>query len=228
MPITQQSLDFLFKNWATDSREWFQEHRQDYLQLVVEPLKQLVIDLTPGMLEIDESFITEPKIDRTISRIHRDMRIPHNRSGPRYRQNVWLIFIRDKKLYNGLPAFYMEMDPGSFTYGMGYYQPAAESMHIFRQMLLSGEPAAKKAVRAFERQSVFHVEGEQYKRPKHPDAPKSLLPFIERKSLSLVRESEDFGLLFSENLADTLLADFRKIAPFYHFLIEVESRRQKL
>lgn len=225
MPISQKSLDFLFKNWATNSREWFLEHKGEYTRLVVEPLAELVTKLTPGMLEIDPQLITEPKIDKTISRIYRDMRIPQNRSGSRYRQNCWILFIRDKKLYNGLPAFYFEMDPASFSYGMGYYQAATDSIRTIKDMILNGEPAAKKALRAYDSQSSFVITGAEYKRLKYPDAPENLRPWLERRDFSFIRECDDFDLLFSKNLADVILEDFKKIAPVYDFFMAAEARR---
>lgn len=225
MAISQATLDFLLTNYVTDSREWFNEHREDYRRLVVEPMAELVIALTPGMLKIDEGFITEPKIDRTISRIYKDMRIPRNRSGGRYRPNCWITFAREKKIYQGMPAYYLEITPSSYSYGMGYYQAAPETMSILREMMLAGEPQAKKAISAFERQKVFELVGEAFKRPRYPDAPEKLRKWLEKKSFSLVCESTDFELLFSENLAEVLLGQFKSIAPVYDFACAVEARR---
>ena len=226
MPISQKSLDFLLTNYVTNSRDWFNEHKDEYKSLVVEPLSELVTALAPDMLKIDSQFITVPKIDKTISRIHRDMRMHHNHSQSRYRQNCWIIFIRDKKLYNGLPAYYFEMHPGGFGYGMGYYQASSDSMKAIREMLLAGEPSANKALKAYNSQNAFTIEGEEYKRPKYPHAPEPLRPWLEKKSFSLNKNSEDFDLLFSKNLASVMMSDFKKIAPVYHFLCAAEARRQ--
>ena len=224
MAISQATLDFLFTNHMNDSREWFIEHKDDYYRLVVEPLAELVIRLTPGMLKIDRRFITEPKIDRTISRIYRNMRIQQNRSRGRYRPNCWIVFTRDKNLYHGLPAYFLELDPAGFTYGMGYYQASTETMRTLRAMLLAGEPAAKKALKAFEKQSVFTLEGEDFKRPHYADKPANLRPWLEKRNFSLLRESQDFDLLFSEQLADVLLEQFQAIAPVYDLLCAVDAR----
>ena len=40
-------------------------------------------------------------------------------------------------------------------------------------------------------------------------------------------ESDDTELLFSGRLADTVAADFKKIAPIYDFLIKAESSRRE-
>lgn len=225
MPFSQATLDFLFQNWVSNSKEFFEAHREDYRKLLVEPFQALVTALTPGMLKIDAGFITEPKIDRTISRIHRDLRIPSNRAKSRYRENCWLVFSRDKKLYNGLPAYYFEINPGGFNYGMGYYRASGEAMAAIRAMLLAGEPPAKAALRVFQKQDTFSMYGESYKRSRYPDQPEALRLWLDRKGIGFERESTDFDLLFSERLADRLLADFQVLVPIYRFFLAAEARK---
>lgn len=74
IPFSQKTLEFLFENRLHDSRSWFAEHKRDYQTLVLEPLRQLVQELSPTMLELDPQFQTEPKVDKTICRIWRDTR----------------------------------------------------------------------------------------------------------------------------------------------------------
>ena len=73
-PFSQKTLDFLFENRLHDSREWFAQHKKEYQELVIQPLRQLVMDLSPTMLELDPEFNTEPKVDKTICRVWRDTR----------------------------------------------------------------------------------------------------------------------------------------------------------
>ena len=61
MGFTQGTIDFLFENRLHDSREWFGEHKQDYRELVVEPLGELVTELAPVMAKIDKLIICDPK-----------------------------------------------------------------------------------------------------------------------------------------------------------------------
>ena len=225
MAISQAMLDFLLTNSVTDSRTWFEEHKEDYRRLVVAPLAELVTRLTPGMLAIDGGFITEPRIDRTISRIYRDMRIPQNRERGRYRANCWIMFARERKLYFGEPTFYLELDPAGYSYGMGYYQASTDTMRALRALILADEPATKKALTAFARQKTFSLEGERFKRPHYAEQPESKRDWLERRSISLLCQSQDFEQLFSENFADILLGQFQSIAPVYALFRAAEARR---
>ncbi len=226
MPFTQEGLDFLVENRLRDSREWFRENKPRYQELVVKPMAELVEALAPAMLKIDPGFITEPRVDRTISRIYRDVRFSHDKAI--FRENIWLCFMREKKLYMGLPAYYFEITPSGFSYGMGYYQASPQSVQAIRTMIMGDEPAYKAAYKAYKGQSTFTLHGDLYKKTRHPDQPEEKRDWLDRKSLSFNAESDDFTLLFSDKLAHTLEDGFKKLAPVYHFLVAAESRKDAL
>ena len=91
-PFSQKTLDFLFENRLHDSREWFAQHKKEYQELVIQPLRQLVMDLSPTMLELDPEFNTEPKVDKTICRVWRDTR--YTKDPSLYRDHMWILFKR--------------------------------------------------------------------------------------------------------------------------------------
>jgi uncharacterized protein (TIGR02453 family) len=223
MPFTQAAIDFLTENRLHDSREWYAENKGRYKAVLLEPLTELVARLAPSMLKIDPQLITEPRVDRTISRIYRDTRFSKDKS--LYRDNMWVVFMREKKLYEGPPAFYFDMGPRGFSYGMGYYQASSDAMNAIREMALREEPPFKKADKAYRAQSLFIMDGDVYKRSKHPNATERQREWLDRKTLSFNRASDDFSLLFSEELPDTLLEGYRTLAPIYEYFCAAESRR---
>lgn len=224
-PFSPKSLDFLFENRLRDSREWFQAHKEDFQKLVLTPLQELTVALTPCMLEIDRHFTTEPRVDRTISRVRRDTRFSRDKS--LYRDNMWIIFKRGKMHGTELPGVYFEISGEGFGYGCGYYSASTGYMNTLRQLVLSGDPVFKKAQRALASQQIFQLEGETYKRPHYPDQPDALRSWLERRNISLSAESKDFELLFSDRLADKLIADFKLLAPIYDFLLHTAQAQMK-
>ena len=223
MPFTQASIDFLVENRMRDSREWFAEHKGRYKAVLLEPLVELVTRLAQPMLKIDPQLITEPRVDKTLSRIYRDTRFSKDKS--LYRDNMWMVFMREKKLYEGPPAFYFDMGPNGFSYGMGYYQASAQTMAAVREMAARREPQFERADAAYLGQALFAMEGDFFKRARYPDATERQRDWLERKSLSFNRHSQDFSALFSDGLADLLLEGYRALAPIYEFLCEAEARR---
>jgi uncharacterized protein (TIGR02453 family) len=157
MAFSREALDFLAENRLRDSRDWFKAHKGDYERLVLAPMQELVVRLTPVMRAIDPQLICEPRVGRSISRIYRDTRFSRDKSI--YRANVWCIFIRDKQLWEGPPAFYADISPAGYSYGCGYYQASAASMAIIREMVLAGDRTFRAAAAALRAQPAFALEG---------------------------------------------------------------------
>ena len=222
MPFSDKTIDFLFENRVVDNKTWFLEHRSEYESLVLEPLRELVTALTPAMLSIDPLLICDPKVGRSISRIYRDTRFSHDKSI--FRDVMWCVFIRDKKLYGGLPGFWFEFSPKGFRYGCGYYQASSEVMDAMRKMIINDEKSYEAAKKAFEQQSVFYLEDTKYKRSHFPEQPEDKREWLDQRSLCFTADSEDFDLLYSDTLAEKLAHDFKLLVPMYDFMMSAESR----
>ena len=217
--FSQKTLDFLTENRLMNDRAWFEEHKKDYTDHVLAPLVSLTEALTPTLHAIDPQLICSPKVDGSISRIWRDARFTKDKS--LFRDVCWCMFIRKKNV--GLPEFFFVIFPNSFIYGCGYYSAAASSMTSMRKLLLSGDADYKKARKAYEKQNIFSVDGDMYKKSRHPDAPDDLKNWLDRKTICFLRNSEDFGFLFSENLASEVAEGYKLLAPVYNFLLKAEG-----
>lgn len=226
MGFSKATLEFLQENHFRDSKEWFDEHRADYQRLVLEPLCALTKELTPAMLEIDDQFITEPKVDKTICRIWRDTRFSHDPS--RYRDHMWIIFKRGRMHATEVPGYYFEITSEGFDYGCGFYHASTPWLNIMRQKVLSGDSSFEAAQSAYLGQATFGMEGDCYKRAHYPEQPEELRRWLERRGISFNAYSNDFELLFSDRLADTLENGFRKLAPVYRFLLDVSQTQHQL
>ena len=216
MPFTEETLDFMALNRVMDSREWFHQHRGEYLRLVVEPMAELVEDMAPAMWKIDPSLIIIPKVGKSISRIWRDTR--RGPGLPIYRDVMWITLLRAK--YEGYPSFWFEFSPRCLRWGCGWYQTDPAIMECIRGMILAHDPDWLAALEAFEKQRVFSLEDERYKRTRHPDAPENERSWLDQKSLCLTHEETGLDLLYSDKLSGTLTRDFGRIVPVYDFFLE--------
>lgn len=224
MPFSVKTLDFLVQNKMCDSRAWFNEHRAEYIQYVREPLLELAERLAPVALDIDPQLMAEPR--RCISRINRDTRYTKDKS--LYREVMWCAFSRDKEAFHCPPALVFEFSPNGFRYGCGYWQATPRTMQAIRELILEKDKTFQKARRALEGQSEFAIEGDFYKRSKYPDAPEALRTWLERKNISFLHNSKDFGTLYSDTLHERIAAGFRALAPVYQFLCAAEARTHRL
>lgn len=224
MALSAKTLDFLVENRLNNSRDWYQAHKAGFQSLVFEPMAGLVEQLAPAMREIDPQLVTEPKTDRTISRVYRDTRFSKDKS--LYRDVMWLVFLRDKKAFPDAPGFFFEFSPQGFRYGCGYYSAPPKLMDAIRSLVLNHDRSFLLARDSLAAQPVFTLEGEKYKRPRYPDAAPEEQDWLDRKGISFLHNSKDFDLLFSDRLADTLSQDFELLKPAYEFLCRANSLAQ--
>jgi len=219
MPFSSKTLDFLFENHLHDSKAWFDEHKQQYLDYVLRPLEEMVGELTDAVLELDPQAVTIPKVGKTISRIRRDTR--YTKDKHIYREHMWLVFKRGAKMYGtDYPGIYFDISPDTFSYGCGYYAASTEFMNHLRNAILAGNPEALSAIEAYENQSVFTLNGERYKRPHYPDKPPEQQKWLELRGISLDAESSDARLFFSDDLGKAVSKDLLLLKPMYQFLLQ--------
>ena len=80
--IGAESLFLLAENRFQDSKAFYEENKPTINKTVVQPLKQLVADLSPAMLAVD------PLLGGHVSRVRRDNRFTHDKL--MYRENMWI------------------------------------------------------------------------------------------------------------------------------------------
>lgn len=222
MAFTKEAVEFLMENKFHDSKDWFHQHRQQYDDLVLNPMRGLVTEIAPAMLEIDEKLIAEPKVGRSISRIYRDTRFSKDKST--FRDVVWCVFLREKKLYEGPPAFYFEFSPSKLRWGCGYYRASPRDMDTMRGLILRRDPDFDAARRAVGQDGYFQLEGERYKRSKFPDMQGPARQWLDQKNISVNHNEgqQGFGRLYDPGLGSLLVRDFRRLKPLYQFFLKTQ------
>ena len=208
--FTKEAVDFLWGIRLNNYRSWFEAHKQEYLELVAAPLRELG-EQVHGELEGESRKLG---LDLHVSRIYRDARRLHGR-GP-YKDHLWFTLRREREEGAGAPAFYFELAPEYFSMGMGYYSATPETMAKFRARLDRDPAPMEKLARRLARRSCFQLEGERYRRPKGDPGP-LLEPWYNRKTVSLCWDRNCEGILFEPGLAEETAESFRFLMPYYRY-----------
>ncbi len=126
-----ESLVFLRTLSKNNNREWFTEHRNDYLQFVKEPMESLLSVLVRPMREMLPGIEIDPK--KSVYRIYRDIRFSQDKSP--YKTHAGASFTvagRDRK-YD--PGYYFHISPDEVVIAGGAYMIPAGQLKILRQAL---------------------------------------------------------------------------------------------
>ena len=221
MLFTDEALDFLYINRINNSREWFAAHREDYRRLIYEPMARFTEYLTPTVKSIDPLIDCTPKIGKCLSRIYRDTRFSLDKS--LYRDTAWCCFMRQKKLYNGLPGFFFEISPRQVRWGMGYYCASKEAMESLRSLVAMNHPLFLETAAMAQAHPELVLTGESYKRSRRPDLSAVQQDFINRKTVCFIR-SLDISSLESPELEKNVETDFITLEAGYKLFMEAELR----
>ena len=181
-------------------------------------MKALAADVTAAL----EQAYPQRKWYLHVARIYRDARRLHG-SGP-YKESLWFTLRCDSSRGPEIPAFYFEITPHNYSYGMGCYWAKANTMACFRRAIDADPLPLTELAERLNAQSTFVLAGQDYVRPKgNPGA--LLSPWYNKRvlDLSCVRAHDD--LLFSPALTDELVRGFGFLLPYYDYLEAVTRRK---
>lgn len=212
--FTEETIQFLWGVRFNNERPWFLAHKQEYLDHVYEPLRELGAQVQERM---DERY---PKrlFNLKVSRIYRDARRLHGR-GP-YKTHMWFVLREPIEENTDAPSFYFEISPEGYEYGMGYYCQKPSLMERYRRKVAREPARMEKLARRLNRQKRFVLEGERYKRPKM-EASDLLRPWVDRKFITLCSFHPYDERCNQPELVEDILDGFAFLMPFYQFFWEL-------
>ncbi|MCE5179838.1 MAG: DUF2461 domain-containing protein [Porphyromonadaceae bacterium] len=220
--FTADSILFLKELKQNNYREWFNERKHIYENALLKPFRSLAVMLTPTMHNIDPQFELRPS--KMLSRIYRDIRFSPNKDP--YKTSMWLNFQQATTHWENFPGYFAELSDEHFMTGMGLFMPKRKIMDVFREEVdYSRESFREMAEKTLN--AGFEVAGEPYKRPIPNSLPDFYQPWIQRKSIYVIKTIPlSDQRLYSEAIALLLMDDFAQIADLYHFMKEIVKEAQ--
>lgn len=214
--IKPEAIELLSLNRFNDSKSFYEEHKEELKQGVTVPMRQIVLDLSDIMSELDPLADLNPVY--AVSRIRRDTR--HTKSKMMYRENLWLMLRRNKFSYPFAPFYWFEFTPEVYAFGLGMWTQRPAQFDAVRQKILKEPDRWLSAVKATESAGLEYITRDFYKKDKIPNAPEELKPYLNAKNAEFSYFSKDVQKLASSSLIDELRLMLDISSPMYEFLIE--------
>lgn len=216
--FTPESIAFLWGIRFNNERPWFEEHKQQYLDLIQTPLRELGAEVQREVAHRHP----ERQFNLHVSRIYRDARRLHGR-GP-YKDHMWFVLHLPAQDTNGStsPAFYFEIAPEYYSIGMGYYSATPMTMAKLRARIDRDPKPMEKLARRLNQQKDYVLEGELYRRPKGEKG--TLLdPWYNRKNIALAWDRPCEGSLFERRLLEELVDGVDFLMPFFDYFCTLDG-----
>ena len=221
--FSQQTLDFFVNIVINNNKPWLEENKHIYDEHVLNPFRNLVSDLGEMMLEIDPLFEIRPAVNKTISRIYRDVRFSKDKS--LFRGNMWITFKRPSKDWKQAPAYFFELFPDWYRYGVGFYQATRDTMDKFREAIDVHPDKFREVISFYKPDNIYTLHADKYKRFIKNDHPEEFQDWYQSKSFYLSSDHKQIeNIIFSPDLVDDLFAAFTMVKPLYQYLMDISTR----
>lgn len=213
--IEKSTFDFLKKLTKNNDREWFNNHKEEYLH-AKENAEQFVDALIVKMNRHDQ--IETPSGKKSLWRIYNDVRFSSEKTPFSPRFGGYLR--RLKPMLRG--GYYYWITPGASRVGCGFVFPKPEDLKRIRQDIELNEEDWRKLLKTKSIRATFgEMRGDQVKTaPKGFAKDHPAIDLLRYKQFWFEKSFTDESVLSSDFLEQ---ADktFKSIRPFFDYMSEI-------
>ena len=126
--FTSDSINFLKKLAKNNDRDWFQDNKADYEDLIRSPALQFIDDMANQLAMLSPHFLAIPKkVGGSLMRVYRDTRFSKDKSP--YKTNIGIQFRHEQGKDVHAPGFYFHVEPGDCFVGVGLWRPESKALN---------------------------------------------------------------------------------------------------
>jgi uncharacterized protein (TIGR02453 family) len=223
-----ESLSSFFEDLRLNNdREWFEANRARYDRDVLEPSKAFVVTMGQALRVFAPDVHAEPKVNRSLFRIHRDVRFSPDKSPYKTNMGVWFWEGEGKRME--CSGFYLHVEPPTLMLGVGIYQFPKPLLDAWRESVIHPKlgPALVEAIAQVEaiRPGAYKMGGQTYKRiPRDYDPDHDLADLLLFSGLYAGLEVPTPESFASPGFIDFCADHYRAMLPVHRWLKDMTAR----
>ena len=205
--FTPETIDFLWGIRMNNNREWFLEHKKQYVDTLYQPMKALGADLFQPFLERPGSILK-------VSRIYRDARLHH--PDP-YKESLWICIRQESEWWAENPCLFFEIRPEGVNYGFSLWRPKVAAMQEFRSWIAARPEEFLTMLDSVQKSVGMEVTATCYKRPREAPIPELQPYFAWKSDVDLIRHEPVGEPIFGPALGERAGQFLEKLIPLYEY-----------
>lgn len=216
----KKTIAYLKKLSKNNNREWFEANRDKYNSDFLEPCFQFVVEMGDKLQDIDPDIVAIPKIDKSIFRLHRDVRFSKDKTP--YKTNAGLYFWNGKMKKMAASGFYFHLEPKLFGVGLGLYMFPPELLKKYRDIVLDSANSKElhQIVRSLEKKG-YTVGGKKFKKTPKGYNSNTLYPgYLLYDGIYAWYESNNFKKIEGRKAVNFILKIFKDMLPLHKWLVK--------
>ncbi len=214
-------LNFFKELAANNNKDWFDENRKRYENIVREPFKVFVADVIDEIHKIDSEISILPK--DAIFRINRDIRFSKDKTP--YKLHVGAVISQFGRKDKTNPGIYFELGPEHLGIFAGAWGPDKVQLEKIRRHIGSN---LKKFEKLISSPSFLEYFPDGIKGDKNKRLPKDILEIAQKQELIFNKQFYYQAFLNPEeitkdNLLKIILEHYKRVKPLNDFFREAMS-----
>lgn len=202
-----------------NSKIWFNDHKTDYEQYVLEPSRAFVVTMGERLSEISPDINAIPVVNKSLFRLNRDTRFSKDKSP--YKTNLGIFFWEGTRKRMECPGYYFHVETDNLMLGGGMHTFPKDILESYRKVTV-GEKSGKELIKVINamKEENLSVHGAFYKRvPQGYDPNHSNSELLKHNGLYTMVETKIPKEFYSEKLIDYCFERFKKMYPLHQWLI---------
>lgn len=223
----KKALPFLESIRKNNSKEYFEAHRDEYEQYILNPSKAFVVEMGEHLMALEPTVDAEPKINRSLFKMYRDVRRMGENKEP-MKSKIGIIFPQGG--WSGCrlqkSSFYLHFSPDELFVAVGVRWFNKPMLDAYREYI--GDEKRRVALDEMLKKINalgYSIMGREYKK-----YPKGFTPQMKSVDLSLHKGMATYKILEPEiiedgdKLIDTLYKIYEDMLPLQQIMYEVSLR----
>jgi len=223
----KKALEFLKSIRKNNSKEYFEAHRDEYEQYILNPSKAFVVEMGEHLMALEPTVDAEPKINKSLFKMYRDVRRMGENKEP-MKSKIGIIFPQGG--WSGCrlqkSSFYLHFSPDELFVAVGVRWFNKPMLDAYREYIGDEERRVAldetlKKINAL----GYGTMGREYKK-----YPKGFTPQMKSVDLSLHKGMATYKILEpaiiedGDKLIDTLYKIYEDMLPLQQIMYEVSLR----
>jgi uncharacterized protein (TIGR02453 family) len=215
--ITENFLGDLSKH---NNKEWFEKNRARFDFEFLQPAVQFVVEMGEKLSEIFPDIIAIPKIDKSIFRLHRDIRFSKDKSP--FKSNLGLYFWEGSGKKMECSGYYFHIEPKLFFLGAGMYMFSKDQLKKYREVVsdpIKGKQLNDIISKLLNKKNI-KLGGKTYKKtPRGFDPEYKYNELLLHSGIYVYYESKNFDELSKRDPVNFAFNIFNALSPLHKWCV---------
>ena len=225
--FSEKTLPFLESIRKNNNKEWFEAHRSEYEELILNPSRAFVVEMGEHLQALEPTINAEPKINKSLYRIYRDTRRMGANKAP-IKHRIGMIFWQGNNKRMQSSSFYLHFSPEELYVAVGVRWFEKPMLDAYREYILDDSKRAEldailTSIKSKDADYTHLEKGyKRYPRGFNADMPNVDLALY--KGMATYKMLDPKLITKGEEFIDTLYKIYEDMLPLQQYMYEVSLR----